>query len=117
MFLGFLTLDALDIRIKMQAAVDPAEREAAEIIYPLVNRNHRLLVTLLLMNAVAYECLPLFLDELMPTYLTILFSVTVLLVFGEILPSAIFTGEYKQTFFQICYQIVYGLIESVCQRS
>ncbi|KAL7508931.1 hypothetical protein ACHAXN_005985 [Cyclotella atomus] len=92
MFLGFLTLDVLDIRIKMQAAVDPAEREAAAAIYPLVNQNHRLLVTLLLMNAVAYECLPLFLDALMPTYLTIVFSVTVLLVFGEILPSAIFTG-------------------------
>eukprot|EP00804_Cyclotella_cryptica_P011757 CCRYP_011360-RB/>CCRYP_011360-RB protein AED:0.06 eAED:0.06 QI:954/1/1/1/1/0.87/8/185/471 len=44
------------------------------------------------MNALAYECLPLFLDRLMPTYLTIVFSVTVLLVFGEIIPSAIFTG-------------------------
>lgn len=44
------------------------------------------------MNAVAYECLPLFLDKLLPTYMTIVFSVTVLLVFGEIIPSAIFTG-------------------------
>ena len=119
MFLGFLTLDALDLRIKMQAAVgkclscelyseatltlnshyrinanklDPAEREAAAKIFPLVNQNHRLLVTLLLMNAVAYECLPLFLDRILPTYMTIVFSVTVLLVFGEIIPSAIFTG-------------------------
>ena len=71
---------------------DPAEREAAAAIFPVVNQNHRLLVTLLLMNALSYECLPLFLDRLMPTYLTIVFSVTVLLIFGEIIPSAIFTG-------------------------
>ena len=29
MFLGFLTLDPLDLRIKMRAAVDPTEKEAA----------------------------------------------------------------------------------------
>jgi len=92
MFLGFLTLDPLDLRIKMRAAVDPSEREAAAAIFPLVNQNHRLLVTLLIMNALAYECLPLFLDNLMPTYLTIVFSVSLLLIFGEIVPSAIFTG-------------------------
>ena len=92
MFLGFLTLDPFDVRIKMRAAVDPSEREAAAAIYPLVQQNHRLMITLLMMNALAYECLPLFLDNLMPTWLTIIFSVTMLLVFGEVIPSAIFTG-------------------------
>lgn len=92
MFLGFLTLDPLDLRIKMRAAIDPTEREAAAAIFPLVTQNHRLLVTLLVMNAIAYECLPLFLDNLLPTYLTIVFSVSLLLLFGEIVPSAIFTG-------------------------
>eukprot|EP01082_Thalassiosira_pseudonana_P004742 g4145.t1.1.5e174189 g4145 g4145.t1 contig15:442746-444433(+) len=92
MFLGFLTLDPLDLRIKMRAAIDPAEREAAAAIFPLVNQNHKLLVTLLLMNAVAYECLPLFLDKLLPAYLTIIFSVSFLLIFGELIPSVIFTG-------------------------
>lgn len=84
MFLGYLTLDPLDLRIKMRAALDPTEKEAAAAIYPLVNQNHRLLVTLLVMNSLAYECLPLFLDELMPTWMTIIFSVTLLLVFGEV---------------------------------
>ncbi|KAL7541213.1 hypothetical protein ACHAXR_010724 [Thalassiosira sp. AJA248-18] len=92
MFLGFLTLDPLDLRVKMRAAIDPIEREAAVAVFQLVSQSHRLLVTLLLMNALAYECLPLFLDKLMPTYLTILFSVTLLLIFGELIPSAIFTG-------------------------
>lgn len=84
MFLGYLTLDPLDLRIKMRAALDPTEKEAAASIYPLVNQNHRLMVTLLVMNSLAYECLPLFLDKLMPTWMTIIFSVTLLLVFGEV---------------------------------
>ncbi len=84
MFLGYLTLDPLDLRIKMRAALDPTEKEAAASIYPLVNQNHRLLVTLLVMNSLAYECLPLFLDKLLPTWMTIIFSVTLLLVFGEV---------------------------------
>ena len=92
MFLGYLTLDPLDLRIKMRAALDPAESEAAALIFPLVNQNHRLLITLLVMNSLAYECLPLFVDKLMPTWMTIIFSVTLLLIFGEIIPTAIFTG-------------------------
>jgi len=92
MFLGYLTLDPLDLRIKMRAALDPAESEAAALIFPLVNQNHRLMITLLVMNSLAYECLPLFVDKLMPTWMTIIFSVTLLLIFGEIIPTAIFTG-------------------------
>jgi metal transporter CNNM len=45
------------------------------------------------MNAAANEALPLFLDELFPGKLTsILVSVTLVLFFGEIVPSAFFTG-------------------------
>lgn len=55
--------------------------------------NHYLLVTLLLLNATANEALPLFFDRLMPAWLAILMSVSVVLVFGEIIPSAIFTGR------------------------
>ena len=84
MFLGYLTLDPLDLQIKMRAALDPTEREAAACIFPLVNQNHRLMITLLVMNSLAYECLPLFVDKLMPTWMTIVFSVTLLLVFGEV---------------------------------
>ena len=56
-------------------------------------KNHHLtLVTLLLANAVAAEALPLFLDKLVPEYLAIVLSVTFVLIFGEIIPSAICTG-------------------------
>lgn len=54
--------------------------------------QHCLLVTLLLTNAAANEALPLFLDRLVPSWLAIILSVTVVLLFGEIAPSALFTG-------------------------
>eukprot|EP00418_Pyrodinium_bahamense_P095503 CAMPEP_0179025836 /NCGR_PEP_ID=MMETSP0796-20121207/8198_1 /TAXON_ID=73915 /ORGANISM="Pyrodinium bahamense, Strain pbaha01" /LENGTH=478 /DNA_ID=CAMNT_0020721885 /DNA_START=288 /DNA_END=1720 /DNA_ORIENTATION=+ len=54
--------------------------------------EHYLLVTLLLANATANEALPLFLDKLVPAWLACLLSVSVVLIFGEIIPSAVFTG-------------------------
>lgn len=50
---------------------------------------HFLLVTLLLMNAVAMEALPIFLDRLLNPVAAILISVTAILLFGEILPQAV----------------------------
>ena len=44
------------------------------------------------MNALANEALPLFLDKLVPEYIAVILSVTMVLFFGEIIPSAIFTG-------------------------
>ena len=92
MFLGFLTLDELDLQIKTRAAIDLNERVYAAALLPIVRQHHRLLVTLLLLNAIAYEALPLFLDNLVPSWAAILLSVTFLLIFGEVIPSAIFTG-------------------------
>ena len=92
LFLGFLTLDKLDLQVKARAAVDEDERRYATILLPVVGEHHMLLVTLLLLNAIAYESLPLFLDRLVPSWAAILLSVTFLLIFGEIIPSAIFTG-------------------------
>merc|ERR1712211_114151 len=45
------------------------------------------------MNSVANEALPLFLDRLVPSWLAVLLSVSLVLVFGEIIPSAVFTGS------------------------
>ena len=57
------------------------------------SKRHRLLVSLLLLNSLANEALPLFLDEILPgKYAAIIVSVTLVLFFGEIVPSAFFTG-------------------------
>jgi metal transporter CNNM len=68
---------------------------AASKVLPLIDDHHRLLVTLLLMNSVANEALPLFLDAIVPSWAAVLISVSLVLVFGEIIPSAIFTGSQQ----------------------
>lgn len=90
--LGLLGLDPLLLLIKERAADSMAERTAASRLLPVVQQHHRLLVTLLLMNAVANEALPLFLEQLVSPAVAVLVSVTLVLFFGEIIPSAIFTG-------------------------
>ena len=68
------------------------KKYAARLI-PLKKDHHLLLVTLLLVNAGVNEALPIFLDRVVPyPWMAVLLSVTMVLIFGEILPSAIFTG-------------------------
>ena len=92
LFLGLLTLDVLDLQIIQRASIDEDERHYATNLLPIVKERHQLLVTLLLMNALAYETLPIFLDALVPSWAAVLLSVTIIMIFGEILPSGIFTG-------------------------
>eukprot|EP00756_Hemistasia_phaeocysticola_P047880 Hpha_TRINITY_DN22337_c0_g1::TRINITY_DN22337_c0_g1_i1::g.177837::m.177837 len=54
---------------------------------------HWLLVSLLLVNAAANEILPLYLDHLLPHWAVIIVSITLVLIFGEILPSALFSSD------------------------
>ena len=55
----------------------------------LVRRRHLTLVTLLFANALAMEALPIFLDVLVPSYVAIILSVSLLVIFGEIIPQAV----------------------------
>ena len=71
------------------------EKALARTILPVIEKHHLLLVTLLLTNAVANECMPIFLDQIVPSWLAVTLSVTFVLIFGEIVPSAIFTGRHQ----------------------
>jgi metal transporter CNNM len=78
---------------------DEAKKQLRKLKYyagrliPLKKDHHLLLVTLLLVNAGVNEALPIFLDRVVPKpWMAILLSVTLVLIFGEIIPSAIFTG-------------------------
>jgi metal transporter CNNM len=90
--LGMLGLDPLMLLIKQRAGETPEERQMAGKLLPIVKQHHRLLVTLLLMNACSNEALPIFLEALVPPSVAVLLSVTLVLFFGEIIPSAVFTG-------------------------
>lgn len=95
LFLGLMTLDAFDLKIIMRSSNDDDEKRYAAALYPIVKERHILLVTLLIVDALAYETLPLFLDKLMPGWAVLLLSTTLVLLFGEILPSAICMGPQQ----------------------
>lgn len=90
--MGLLSLDVTKLEIKAMTG-SPKDRLDAEAILPIVKNHHLLLVTLLLFNSMANEALPVFLSQLVPEWLSVLISVTLILLFGEILPSAFFTGK------------------------
>ncbi|KAF7837228.1 DUF21 domain-containing protein [Senna tora] len=86
--LGLMSLGLVDLEI-LQRSGSPAEKKQAAAILPVVQKQHQLLVTLLLCNAAAMEALPIYLDKLFNQYVAIILSVTFVLAFGEVIPQAI----------------------------
>jgi metal transporter CNNM len=92
--MGLLSLDVTKLEIKCRVG-DAEEKLAAAAVLPIVKQHHLLLVTLLLFNSIANETLPIFLGQLVPNYLAIILAVFLILIFGEIIPSAFFTGVHQ----------------------
>ncbi|EFN59369.1 hypothetical protein CHLNCDRAFT_137839 [Chlorella variabilis] len=85
--LGLMSLDQVDIEILHRSGTERQKR-LAQRIRPMLKRPHVLLVTLLVCNAIAAEALPLVLDRLADPVTAVIVSVTVVLLFGEIIPQA-----------------------------
>ena len=101
---GLVSIDPFDLQVILETDEDDMEtseekeqlardKKSAAKLLPIVRRHHLLLVTLLLLNSAANETLPLFLDRIVPSWVAVVMSVTLVLMFGEILPSALFTGS------------------------
>ncbi|RDY11017.1 DUF21 domain-containing protein [Mucuna pruriens] len=88
--LGLMSLGLVDLEVLMKSGRHQDRIHAAKI-YPVVKNQHLLLCTLLIGNSLAMEALPIFLDALVHPAAAILISVTLILMFGEILPQAICT--------------------------
>ncbi len=88
---GYLSIDDLVLELRNNNGT-VEEKEHAQQVLPILSKRHWLLVTLLVMNAFCMEALPLFLDKIVPEFLAILISVSLVLLFGEIIPQAICTG-------------------------
>ncbi|KAG2489018.1 hypothetical protein HYH03_012456 [Edaphochlamys debaryana] len=86
--LGLMSLDTVELEVLKRSGT-PEERACAVKIMPVIKHQHFLLVTLLLCNAAATEALPLFIDRLANPVAAVLLSVSVVLVFGEIIPQAV----------------------------
>ena len=87
--IGLFSLDRLGLEVLIRSGETREQRLATRIL-PLVKKEHLLLVTLLLVNAIANEALPIFLDKLLSPVWAIVVSVSLVLVFGEIIPQALF---------------------------
>ncbi|XP_019188578.1 PREDICTED: DUF21 domain-containing protein At4g14240-like isoform X2 [Ipomoea nil] len=86
--LGLMSLGLVDLEI-LQRSGTSSEKKQAAIILPVVQKQHQLLVTLLLCNAAAMEALPIYLDKLFHPVVAVVLSVTFVLAFGEIIPQAV----------------------------
>eukprot|EP01038_Epipyxis_sp_PR26KG_P011531 gene11531-15446_t len=107
--MGLLSLDVTKLEIKSITG-NELERYSALVVLPLVKQHHLLLVTLLLFNSLANETLPIFLGALVPNYIAVIISVTLVLVFGEIIPSALFTGPQQLITAARMAKLVYFLL-------
>ncbi|XP_030523309.1 DUF21 domain-containing protein At2g14520-like isoform X1 [Rhodamnia argentea] len=86
--LGLMSMSLVDLEVLAQSGT-PKDRKHAAKILPVVKNQHLLLCTLLICNAAAMEALPIFLDGLLSAWGAILISVTLILLFGEIIPQSI----------------------------
>ena len=88
---GYLSVDKLTMELREKTGTQ-MEKEYSKVILPVLSNHHWLLCTLLLMNSFAMEALPVFLDRVFSRLTAVIISVTLLLIFGEVIPQALCTG-------------------------
>ena len=109
---SLLSIDAnknqlmLKLSEKNSKLVPVSKLRMMEKLQPLITDRHLLLVTLLVANASCMEALPIFLDELVASWLAIVISVTFVLIFGEILPQALFTADPLKSGYKLYYLVL-----------
>ncbi|KAG2704006.1 hypothetical protein I3843_06G154300 [Carya illinoinensis] len=86
--LGLMSMSLVDLEVLAKSGT-PKDRLHAAKILPVVRNQHLLLCTLLICNAGAMEALPIFLDGLVTAWGAILISVTLILLFGEVIPQSV----------------------------
>ena len=88
--IGLASIDRLSLEV--DSIGNPKVQKACGRIFPVIDKHHWMLVTLLLCNAGAMETLPIFLDKIVKESTAIILSVTLVLIFGEVIPQALCTG-------------------------
>jgi hypothetical protein len=78
--MGMLSIDPLMLLVKIRASRSQEEKKQAEALLPIVKQHHLLLVTLLLLNSMANEALPLFLEVLVSPVASVILSVSFVLM-------------------------------------
>jgi len=91
LIVGYLSIDSLLLELKVISGSEKEKKNAAKVI-PILNKRHWLLVSLLIMNTATMEALPICLDKIFPEIIAIIISVTLVLIFGDVIPQALCTG-------------------------
>ena len=82
--IGLASIDRLSLEI--DAKDDKEIERMTQRIFPVIDKHHWMLVTLLLMNALAMETLPIAFKSLTSPLTAEILSVICVLFFGEIIP-------------------------------
>ncbi|XP_057542215.1 DUF21 domain-containing protein At2g14520-like [Amaranthus tricolor] len=116
--LGLMSMSLVDLEVLAKSGT-PSDRKHAEKILPVVRNQHLLLCTLLICNAAAMEALPIFLDSLITAWGAILISVTLILLFGEIIPQSVCSryglaigatvAPFVRVLVWICFPVAYPI--------
>ncbi|KAI5604026.1 hypothetical protein POPTR_001G288000v4 [Populus trichocarpa] len=116
--LGLMSMSLVDLEVLAKSGT-PKDRIYAAKILPVVKNQHLLLCTLLICNAAAMETLPIFLDSLVTAWGAILISVTLILLFGEIIPQSVCTRyglaigatvtPFVRVLVWICFPVAYPI--------
>jgi metal transporter CNNM len=80
------------LSLEINAKNDPEVKKRADKILPTTNYHHWMLVTLMFINAIVMETLPIYVDKMVPELLAIAICVFLELVAGEVIPMAVCTG-------------------------
>lgn len=116
--LGLMSMSLVDLEVLAKSGT-PKDRIHAAKILPVVKNQHLLLCTLLICNAAAMEALPIFLDSLVTAWGAILISVTLILLFGEIIPQSVCSryglaigstvAPFVRVLVWICFPVAYPI--------
>jgi len=88
-----LNIDERYARSEEDRAHIREQKKYARRILPVIEKPHRLLVTLLLTGSMANEALPMMLNRLMPDWLAVVTATALVMVWSELVPGAVFRGE------------------------
>lgn len=113
-----MSMSLVDLEVLARSGT-PKDRKHAAKILPVVKNQHLLLCTLLICNAAAMEALPIFLDSLVTAWGAILISVTLILLFGEIIPQSVCSryglaigstvAPFVRVLVWICFPVAYPI--------
>lgn len=87
LLMGVMSLDPTILEVKGRTAKSPVERKQARTLLAFVRRKNLIMTSIIIINMAVNEALPVFLDRLVPTYLSVLLSTTLVVFVGEVSSS------------------------------